>query len=744
MERRLTAILAADVVGYSALMERDEAGTYARLRAGRRELFEPEIERHHGRIFKLMGDGLLADFSSVVDAVECAVALQRGLAERNAAVPEAERIEVRMGINLGEVIVEGEDRYGEGVNVASRLEQLAEPGGIWVSAKVAREVEKKLAFGFERMGMQRVKNIAEPVEAFRIKLDTAPATAVRPRRGMPDRRVLAALLVLALIIAAPFIYLQWLSDSRTTTGKEAASEEGPALPSKPSIAVLPFTNLSDDAQQGYFADGIAEDLMTDLSKVSGLFVVSRNSTFSYKGKNVDVRQVARELGVRYILEGSVRRSNDLVRINVQLIDATTGGHEWAERYDGSQSDIFALQDKVTKAVVEALALELSSGEQAAIAQHETNVPEAYDAFLRGWENYRRTTPEGFALAKPDFERAIALDPDYGRAHAALAMIYFRSYDQRWSGRLGLSTEAAFRKARDHLKLASARPTSTSHQVAGNISRGRGWYDDALKEFNAAIAIDPSDAWNYAELAHTLIWAGRPAEAVSQIDAAMRLDPHFPAVFVFYKGLAQFAQDNYPEAAKVFEEALRLDADLPWLRLFLASTYNRIGRDKEAAALINDYNTARVKLGGLPFVMMEVQWDDVGGPQTLKPPEKNRLISGLRPSGIPYNFDDKSFAGLQLSGKEIDALFFSHRIHGRTLGTGLDHGMYVSADGASAMIFGDWGNGDGRAYVEKDRLCIARTSMTSCGLVFRNPGGMRVKENEYFWFDGWAYPFSQVE
>jgi len=307
MERRLAAILAADVVGYSALMEQDEAGTFARLIKGRKELFEPEIARHHGRIFKLMGDGLLAEFGSVVDAVECAVSLQRGVAERNAAVADAEQVHIRIGVNLGEVIVEGDDRYGEGVNVAARLEQLAKAGEVYVSGKVAREVAKKLAFGFESLGEKKVKNLAEPVPVYRVKLDSGTAPLFRkPSLRSTGSWVIAVAVLLIGIIGAIYGLMY--------RGHEAS---GPALPEKGSIAILAFTNLSDDPQQTYFADGIAEDLMTDLSRLSGLFVVSRNSAFAYRGKNIDARQIGRELGVRNVLEGSVRRAGDQVRINVQ-------------------------------------------------------------------------------------------------------------------------------------------------------------------------------------------------------------------------------------------------------------------------------------------------------------------------------------------------------------------------------------------------------------------------------------------
>jgi adenylate cyclase len=302
MERKLAAILAADVVGYSALMAVDEAGTFARLRADRRELFGPEIKKHHGRIFKLMGDGLLAEFGSVVDAVECAVTLQRGMAERNASVPESKHIEVRIGINLGEVIVEGEDRYGDGVNVAARLQQLAEPGGICVSGKVSKEVEKKLAFGFEPMGEHQMKNIAEPIACYRVILQSSP----------PSK-------------------LEW--------------PVAPKSPNKATIAVLPFINMSGDPEQEYFSDGITEDIITDLSKISGLHVAARNTVFTYKSKPIKVQQAAQELGVRFVLEGSVRKAGSRVRVTGQLIDSKDGGHVWADRYDRELTDFLLFKTR---------------------------------------------------------------------------------------------------------------------------------------------------------------------------------------------------------------------------------------------------------------------------------------------------------------------------------------------------------------------------------------------------------------
>ena len=754
MERRLTAILAADVVGYSTLMEKDEAGTYARLRAGRKELFEPEIHRHHGRIFKLMGDGMMAEFGSVVDAVECAVALQRGLSQRNSSLPEAERIEVRIGVNQGDVIVEGDDRYGDGVNIAARLEQIAEPGSVYVSGKVVKEVERRLALAFKPIGEQRMKNLADPIEVYRVIVDGTETFEPKPgpKRKAPAWTWPAAAVLLVAVLAGGAAYMLW-RPAPPESGTEQAGAQ--PVPDKSSLAVLPFSNMSDDPQQAYFADGIAEDLMTDLSHVDGLFVIARHSAFAYKGRDVDVREIGRELGVRYVVEGSVRRAGEQIRINVQLVDAATGGHEWAERYDGSMSDIFALQDRVTKSVVDALRLRLATSEAGAevpvagltvggagaASQRGTEVPEAYDAFLKGWEHYQRATSADFIQAIPHFEQAIKLDSTYSRAHAALAMIYFRAYDENWTGALAIVKDDAFRKARDYLKLAAIRPTALSHQVAGSISRSRGWYDDAGKEFQAAIALDQSDPWSYAYLAYSLIFAGRAAEADQQIETAMRLDPHFPPLFVFYRGLAQFEQNRMEEAAITLAQAADLNPEDPLPLLFLASSYGHLARIKEANETIDAFSRARVRQGGLPFGMVQVMDED--GLYRDDAPAGSPLIKGLLLLGLPYNFDDKRFESWRLKPAEVEELFFGHRVHGRTLETGTEHGATVSPDGI-ALSYGGWASGAGTAQLEGDKLCFVWPTTQHCGQILRNPGGTKERENEYIWYEGWAFTFSQVE
>lgn len=735
MEHHLAAILALDVVGYSAQMERDESGTFERLTRLRRDFAEPEIARRNGRIFKLMGDGLLAEFASVMDAVECAVSLQSRIAEHNRPLAENERTHVRVGINLGEVIVDGGDRYGDGVNVAARLEQLCSPGEILVSGKVAKEIANKGRFLIEALGERRLKNIAEPVPTFRIGVDASesmgtPAATVHRGLWPSGRRLLLAAGAVLILATLGFLALR----ERTTA---IPASEGMA------IAVLPFDNLSDDPAQGYLADGIAEDLTTDLSQISDLFVVSRNSAFVYRDKALDMRQIGRELGVNLLVEGSVRRTGDTVRINVQLIDATTGGHIWAERFEGAPSEILTLQSRVTAEIVETLAPEVSPAEGSALTRRDTANAGAYEEFLRGWELYLRGSPQDQRNALPFFEEALAQDPGYGRAEAALAMIYFRAFDQRWTNLLGLNRDDAFRKAREHLRNAQTRPSSLSHLVAGNVSRERGWYDDAINEFRAAIALDPGDAASYAELANGLIWAGKPDEALLEIEQAKRLDPLHPQLFAFYEGLAFFAKRQFDESAERFQIAVDGSPELPWAWLYLAASYGNLGRLEQAKAAVAAYNTARTKLGSLPFRLVELR--DTGLQFLFKFLERGTLSEGLAAAGVPYDFSSDAFANLKLKSEEIEALVFGHQMRGRTFENGEKYSATINADGGVLALSGQWGSGSGSVRAEDDQLCFVQPSNEFCGSVFRNPGGHEQVENEYVFFvQGFSYPFSVTD
>ncbi len=532
MERKLAAILAADVVGYSALMAADEAGTFDRLRTGRQELFDPEIRKHHGRIFKLMGDGLLAEVGSVVDAVECAVVLQRGMAERNASVPENQRIDVRIGINLGEVIVEGDDRYGEGVNVAARLQQLAEPGGICVSGKVSREVEKKLAFGFEPMGAQRMKNIAEPIDCYRVNLQHPPPGA-RPDSPSP---------------APP-----------------------PALPDRAAVAVLPFTTMSSDSEQEHFVDGLSEDLISDLSKVRGLFVISRHSSFAYKGKSADIRSIAKDLGVRFVVEGSVRRAAARIRINVQLIDASDGTHLWADRFDRELADIFVVQDEVVGRIVNALSGALPLARPIA-GQRATNL-DAYDLFVRGRVLVNQSAERNRA-ARPLLERSIELDPEFGDAHAWLAMNHLGGW-LYWGEPEEPHRSRALAAAR---RAVSLDPDNAgAHASLGDVLMHVDKPDAGAAELAKALEINPNQADAWVILGELKTYEGKADEAIEHIRKAFRLNPHPPGWYYWYRGFMEYAAGRYDDAI----ETLRHEGIPSGSHRLLAASLAQLGRMDEA-------------------------------------------------------------------------------------------------------------------------------------------------------------------
>ena len=575
VERKLTTILAADVVGYSRLMGEDEAGTLAALKSLRRELIKPKELQYHGRTVKLMGDGTLMEFASVVDAVSFAVEVQVALRERNECIPEDQRIVHRVGINIGDIIVEDDDIYGDGVNVAARLEGLCEPGRVCVARNVFDQVKDKLNLTFEPLGEREVKNISEPVTVYSIALDDkadALTTPVIQQASKSTRRrwpVIALAFGMLMAVLGGMLWWQtWVLDT------EPAGIEKALLPlsDKPSIAVLPFENLSDDPEQAYFADGMTEDLITDLSKVSGLFVIARNSSFAYKGKSIDLRQVGRELGVRNILEGSVRRVGERIRINVQLIDTSTGGHKWAERYDGEFSDIFNLQDQVMQSVIRELAVRLTPSDELRQAERRTIDPEAHDAFLRGWAHYVRSSAADYAAAIPHLEEALRLDPAYGRAHAVLASIYQIARIRGWQAHLGLTPDDTLERAVEHLESAKNHPSPLAHQVASSFLTQQGHHDQAILEADTAIELDINDPAGYFAKARALVFAGRPDEAATFIDKAKRLNPYYPADYVFYTGVVEFGQERYEAATVSLENAHKLARDNPGVLMFLIASY----------------------------------------------------------------------------------------------------------------------------------------------------------------------------
>ncbi len=632
MERRLAAILAADMVGYSKLMAADEAGTIERQKAYRATLIDPKIEQYSGRIVNTTGDGMLIEFPSVVDAVQCAVEIQCAMLERESEVPDSERIRYRVGINLGDIVIEGGDILGDGVNIAARLEALAEPGGISVSRPVHTQIKSKLDLNFELLGEKLVKNIPEPVTVYRIMLDDKASALVTPvsreENHQPGRRrapAAAALVIVLLAIGGGLWWQPW------KPAIEPASVERMAfpLPDMPSIAVLPFDNLSGDPNQEYFADGIAEDLTTDLSKISGLFVIARNSAFAYKGKTVRPRQVAEELGVRYVLEGSVRRSGDKLRINVQLIDAASGGHIWADRYDGLLADVFGLQDRVSRKIVSVLAVQLTEGEEERVAHRETKKTEAYDAFLEGWQHYLRQNPENFRKAISLFEKALEMDPEYARAHAALAATYMNIWRRYWHAKVGLRYlhDPQF-LAQQFLEKALLDPTPLAYQVAATVLSQQGQHAEAIAAAEQAIALDPNDADGYVALAGTLTLSGKPEEAYRLVKRAMRLNPHYPPSYLYELGIAEFGMEQFEKAAESLQRASALNPDDRWSSRLLLATYGLLDRKKDATDLRE--RVGKSWRGFDPLTVRSVAFWYPFKQVT----DADRLAQGLRRAGVP--------------------------------------------------------------------------------------------------------------
>ena len=596
VQRRLAAILAADAVGYSRLMGLDEESTLRTLQAYR-EIIDRLIVRHEGRIFTTGGDSVLAEFASPVEAVRCAIAIQEELTFRNTELVEDRQMHFRIGINVGDVMVEGDNLFGDGVNVAARLEGIAEAGGICISGSTFDQVRNKLSIGFEDIGPQKVKNIAEPVPAFRVGPGQASIATTTATPAVPRRWRLPAIAA-ALVVISAAGGLAWLQPWAPRVEPASVERMAPALPDKPSIAVLPFTNMSDDPSQEYFVDGMTEDLITDLAKIESLFVIARNTVFTYKGKSVVVPDVARELGVKYVLEGSVRRVGDMVRINTQLIDGASGAHIWAERYDGALTDIFALQDEVTSAIIAQLQITLTPDEQNSRNGKDTDNPDAHDAYLRGWQLYRRYTPEDFVKAIPHLEKAVELDPDYGQAWAALASVYWITHRKGTAWSLIVnpdkSNSVSWNGARDkteiYLRQAMRNPTPLAHQIESQISWDYRQFERALSEARQAVALDQNDPEGHLAMAWALIFSGRAEAAIASTETAIRLDPNFPGSHLFALGTAQLMLERYDEAQATLQRALAFIPEDLGIIVPLSIANARTGRQEEAKAALQNYKS----------------------------------------------------------------------------------------------------------------------------------------------------------
>jgi TolB-like protein/class 3 adenylate cyclase len=540
--RRLAAILAADVAGYSRLMGADEEGTLERLKALRRELLDPKIAEHHGRIVKTTGDGMLVEFASVVDAVRCAVEVQQAMAQRNTGVAADNRIELRIGINLGDVIVEPDDIYGDGVNIAARIEALADAGGVFVSNTVYDHVRDRQPFVFEDLGEQQVKNIARPVRVYRVR----DATAKSPSAPAPP--------------ALP-------------------------LPDKPSIAVLPFQNMSGDPEQEYFADGMVEEITTALSRIRWLFVIARNSSFTYKGQAVDVKQVGRELGVRYVLEGSVRKGGNRVRITAQLIDALTGTHLWADRFDGSLEDIFELQDKVASSVAGVIEPALQAAEIRRSAARPTTDLSAYDLYLRALAAFSPRTKDRVLDALGLLEQAIGIDRHYGPALAWAGICYLRLVADGWAEDPETSRRKASDLARHALEVAENDPGILTN-AAFVLARFGEDIGAMIGLVDRALALNPSFARGWYLSGLLRVWAGQPDLAIEHMETSLRLSPRERAGMPLWSmGVAYFFKRQFDEAASKLLMSIQDHPGHPPSYRTLAACYVHMGRLDEARAIV---------------------------------------------------------------------------------------------------------------------------------------------------------------
>jgi len=581
VERKLAAILAADVAGYSRLMGVDEAGTLAQLKTHRRELIDPKIAEHRGRVVKTTGDGILIEFPSVVEAVGCAVEMQQGMVDRNADVSEDKRITFRVGVNVGDIIIDGDDIHGDGVNIAARLEAMADPGMVCLSAAAWEQVRGKVPFGADDLGEHQLKNIERVVRVFRIA-SGASATVTRKPLTLPD---------------------------------------------KPSIAVLPFTNMSGDPEQEYFADGMVEDIISGLSRIGWLFVIARNSSFTYKGRMVDVRQVGRELGVRYVLEGSVRKAGSRVRITGQLVDATTGGHIWADRFDGALEDVFDVQDRVTASVVGAIEPRLQQAEIERVGRKPTESLQAYDYFLRGMASFHLFARDSLLEARRLYQRATELDPNYASPYGMAAWCILQSRINGWLADPEHEIAEGVRLARRAATLGKDDPTAL-WSSGWSLARLAGEVETGATHIERALALNPNSAAAWTASGWVRIYLGEPTNAIERFERAMRLSPLDPFAFSAYfgTGLAHLLARHSDEAVSWMRKASQEQPDWAAAWRVVAVAYalsDRIVEAREAMTRLREIDPT-LRLSNLAERM----------PPFRRPEDLAHYTEGLRKAGLP--------------------------------------------------------------------------------------------------------------
>jgi len=622
--RKLRAIFSADVKGYSILMADDEISTIQTLK-NYRNIMSVSIEQHQGRVVDAVGDNLLAEFDSAVDAVECAVEIQKKLKDKNEGLLKTKRLQFRIGINIGDVVQDGDRIYGSGVNIAARIEGLADPGGICISRNVYNHIRDKLGFGYEYLGEHSVKNIKHPVRVYKVLTDSKNAgKLIGEKPKLADKKWILPVLIVASIMVASIAW--YLLQDFVKPDVEPASVERMAysLPDRPSLAVLPFNNLSGDPDQEYFSDGLTEQIISTLSKIRSLFVIARNSTFIYKGTPVKIQKVAEDLGVKYVLEGSVQKSADRIRITVQLIDATTGHHIWSERYDREQKDIFEIQDDITMEITKALGIELIEGEQARIWQErQTSNLKAYEKYLQGRRYFWELTKEKNTRARKLYTEAIALDPGYALAYAGLGMTHFNDARYGWAEFRAESIKMAEKNAQKAVEIDNS--LDKAYALRGLIYLLKRQYEESLAQMERAITLNPNSAQNNSIMAGSLGLAGRWEEGIAYSKKSIRLAPIPEALYFWILGRAYFMTAKYNEAVEAFKKAVHVNPDYLIAHAFLAASYSSLGRPKEAAIEADEVLRVNPK-----FTLKSYA-------KTL--PYKNksdieRYISALRKAGLP--------------------------------------------------------------------------------------------------------------
>ena len=624
-KRKLAAILSADIEGYSRLMDDDEEATVRTLTSYRTAIADL-TQQFRGRVVDTPGDNILAEFTSIVDAVNCAVEIQRDLAERNADLPYNRKMEFRIGVNLGDVIEEEGRIYGDGVNIAARMESMAEAGGICISGRAYDQVANKLGLEYENLGEHQVKNINTSIRVYRVLSYPGAAAyrVVKAKKAVAKtwRRAAYAIACILVVVGG---FTIWNFVFRADLPSKTAISDKPsaiALAEKPAIAVLPFVNMSDDPKQEYFSDGITNDIITDLSRFSNLFVIASNSVFTYKGKPVKVEEVGQDLGVRYVLEGSVQKVANQVRINAQLIDANTSHHLWAKRYNFKLNDIFTVQDEITESIVAALEVILTEGEQEDEVRRYTDVVEAYDLFLRG-RTYLQGTKQTHLKARKLFDQAIELDSNFAAAYAEKSFTYFSSFIMPMS-RNKKDIKAAVKVAERSVALDDSLPLAHARLGWAYFAARR--HKEAITEGTRAIALGPSDAESHAQLGNLMNWTGNPEKGIGLIKKAMRLNPNYPYYYLFYLGHSHYLLENNEEAIQLMKRVVtRAPYFLP-VRRHLSVLFQEVGLKKEARAQVKEVLRA--------FPGASIQDERQRCYYMWTPALQKRFFKGLRKSGMP--------------------------------------------------------------------------------------------------------------